>query len=695
MAACGEGGLRIAGEAETLAGAGWRVGLLHLQSRSGSERLSPDIRRVVAGKSAVAIGEATAVSTRLCILHAPSGMAGIGQNLRSVSARRIAAIGDRTEAGRHRTAPAEAVPVTWFGTRWPAGVPTGRQSRAREWPVVIPRGTDRERPAIPERPVTVAYPSIPAAGQWPSGEVKLQDLLPADGSASVILHGRPPKHLLPAKTPKGWRIFSDSEMAVGWMLREADILAYFPDPEAAEFPEATIAAALAAGKAVLVDNRLAERFGAGVRACAPAEARTILADWIAAPDALAAQGAAARKAAAKLVSPKRFLAVAEPLAGLKPRAEREKSPRAGNPRGEARAAQRAQPVALFVASNGIGLGHVARLLAIARRSEGRFAPVFATMAQAVHIIEKFGYRAEYIPSLMYTGAPPILWDDWFGFEIERLIATYGARIVVYDGNDMPAGLLRAVMADGGCRLAWVRRSMGEKDPLPPVETARFCDVIIEPGEFSIAHDFVGMPRKRRGMEAVDPIRLLDDEDVLPRDEAAAALSLDPKRPAVLIHAGAGANRDVAAIVEATVRALHPFKDAQVAIAEWANAPAEQPAWPEAVALRGFPLSRYYRAFDFSVGASGYNTFHDVIAAELPTVFVANTAPGMDDQLGRARHAQDWGAAIELPEDRLFELPRICEVLMSGKAREVMRANCRKLARPNGAAAAAELVGALA
>jgi UDP-N-acetylglucosamine:LPS N-acetylglucosamine transferase len=68
-----------------------------------------------------------------------------------------------------------------------------------------------------------------------------------------------------------------------------------------------------------------------------------------------------------------------------------------------------------------------------------------------------------------------------------------------------------------------------------------------------------------------------------------------------------------------------------------------PRWPGHAAAAGFPISRAIAAFDFSVSAAGYNTFHEVIAQGLPTIFVPNRHPSMDDQGARAEFAQDHGA----------------------------------------------------
>ena len=70
------------------------------------------------------------------------------------------------------------------------------------------------------------------------------------------------------------------------------------------------------------------------------------------------------------------------------------------------------------------------------------------------------------------------------------------------------------------------------------------------------------------------------------------------------------------------------------------------------------------------------------------------APGRDNQSARARAAQEMGAAFELPNTDLSELPDIVEVLLNDAARNLMRENCRKLNRGGGAAQAANALARL-
>ncbi len=59
-------------------------------------------------------------------------------------------------------------------------------------------------------------------------------------------------------------------------------------------------------------------------------------------------------------------------------------------------------------------------------------------------------------------------------------------------------------------------------------------------------------------------------------------------------------------------------------------------------------SFYFNAFDCSIQAGGYNSFHEVRRFGLPTLFYPNLLTGMDDQLGRCMVSTEegWGQVLE-------------------------------------------------
>ena len=57
---------------------------------------------------------------------------------------------------------------------------------------------------------------------------------------------------------------------------------------------------------------------------------------------------------------------------------------------------------------------------------------------------------------------------------------------------------------------------------------------------------------------------------------------------------------------------------------------------------------YFRGFDATVQAGGYNSFHETRTFGLPALFYPNMNTGMDDQLARCKVAEEegWGLVLE-------------------------------------------------
>lgn len=343
---------------------------------------------------------------------------------------------------------------------------------------------------------------------------------------------------------------------------------------------------------------------------------------------------------------------------------------------------------LCLSSNGVGIGHLTRLLAIARRIGPEAEVVFVTQAQAVGVVESFGYPVEYIPSPGAVQGEFGIWDAWFAAHLGRIVDRYDPALVIYDGNHPSDGLMDAVASRRDCRLAWVRRGMWGKTTSAFMANARWCDLVIEPGELAAERDEGVTAALRSEAVQVGPIRLLEPCDLLSRAAAAAALGLNPARPAVLVQLGSGYQRDLLSMLDQIVGELSKVPGLQICVAEWVNGSVPLALWPDVTVLRGFPLSQYIRAFDFCISAAGYNSFHELIGFEVPTIFVANRHPTMDDQYGRAKFAQDNAAAFEISEADLHELAEMVPLMMQDAARAYLADRCRALARPNGAEAAA-------
>ena len=86
--------------------------------------------------------------------------------------------------------------------------------------------------------------------------------------------------------------------------------------------------------------------------------------------------------------------------------------------------------------------------------------------------------------------------------------------------------------------------------------------------------------------------------------------------------------------------------------------------PRVHLLRDYPNSLYYNAFDYSIQAGGYNSFHEVRSYGLPTLFYPNLFTGMDDQLARCMVSveEGWGQVLENRDEKT--IPAAIDDLLS-------------------------------
>jgi UDP:flavonoid glycosyltransferase YjiC (YdhE family) len=118
----------------------------------------------------------------------------------------------------------------------------------------------------------------------------------------------------------------------------------------------------------------------------------------------------------------------------------------------------------------------------------------------------------------------------------------------------------------------------------------------------------------------------------------------------LLQLGAGNINDVGSLVGMVTERLLRGTGLQVCVTRSIIAGESAGLAGEVHTIRGvYPLARYFAAFDLAVAAAGYNTFHELLAAGLPTLFVPNHETAADDQAARSRYAQEAGVAFDVPD----------------------------------------------
>jgi len=298
-----------------------------------------------------------------------------------------------------------------------------------------------------------------------------------------------------------------------------------------------------------------------------------------------------------------------------------------------------KPRVLFINTNGAGMGHLNRCLAYARALEGQAEPIFLTLSSAVEIIEQFGFEADYFVSHFWAASSSRAWNRELAHRLGQILDTARPSVMVFDGSNAFAGLVEACAARNDLIKIWSRRG-GNKDSaaIVPIDT-RFWDQVLEPGEIA-ADD--GGPEVLDGCRRVPlpPVTLLQPDEILTKEAARRELGMSLDERYALLSMGSGNQKDTRALAQSMVNALNAKGLSPV----WAQAPisVRAPSLPRGVeTLRLYPLARYMKAFDFFVGAAGYNTCCELIQSGIPALLVPNRKLKTDDQAARARHLQQF------------------------------------------------------
>lgn len=350
---------------------------------------------------------------------------------------------------------------------------------------------------------------------------------------------------------------------------------------------------------------------------------------------------------------------------------------------------------LFITINGVGMGHLTRMLAIARRCPEPIEPVFLTMSQALKVVREQGFLAEYVPSRKYLNCDLARWNGFLRDEVNELIAFYDPAVVLFDGNVPYQGIIDAIKTNPDIWYVWSRRGMWRAGNPDILARETFFDAVLEPGDLADDYDHGMTTQYRSRTHRVKPIRLLDQSEMLPRGEARRELGLSSDKQAVLIQLGAGNNFDYRKIHKTAFSHVTEQHQAEVAVGEWLISEKNMDLPEGVVRLPGYPFARYFNAFDLAISAVGYNSFHELIYAGVPTILVPNEAMEQDNQLARALYADRHGLAKCVRSNEIYGFPNKIDQLFDPAVRKRMQQRMEALEPENGAAEAASFIEEMA
>lgn len=696
----------LASEILAAAGAGYRVALVPLAGAvlRRPHPFHPELRALIDASACDLVAPSTPLSCGLLEVHHPQLLTFLPQQpLRIAAEHHLLVVHHPPVAGDgapfYDVAATSAVVSEALG-RAPLWAPVGPLVRAQlaklpdhpplfpeDWVNILdptPFAGPRDHPH--GGPVRLGRHSRPDPLKWPADRAAVLEAYPDDPRFRVRILGGGPflSELMGEPLPSSWEVQPFAPGAAPRFLREVDAYVYFFHPRWVEAFGRAVLEALAAGCPAILPEALAPLFGevaiVTTRRDAPGKALELCADrgrWREISEA-------GRAFVHARFAPHVHVARVERLIGRPCAAARPVTVPARPAR------------VLFFTSNGIGLGHLSRCLAMARRLAAGIEPVFVSLSQAVHLVRELGYPCEHLPFHGQQGLDESVWNRALRRTLVEVLAAWRPRVVVFDGN-MPYGGLLAALADrADCWLVWSRRGLWrDGSGAVALEREAAFDMVLEPGELAAAWDRGPTARSRERTRLVAPLRLLDEREALPRALAREALELPGDATIVLLQLGSGNNFDFRSVAQRCAGLLAERPNTVVVAVD--SPIADFPlALPRTVLRRrAFPLARYLPAFDAAVSAVGYNAFHELLLGGVPSLLIPNENPMMDDQLLRARYAARRGLALHVRVHELHDLPEALDALVDPERQAELRRNLAGLDRANGAAEAARLLSELA
>lgn len=695
----------VAAEMSAAARAGYSVGFFSYEAANLRQPLpfNPRIKKLIDRGEVSHIVPGTRAACTLAILHNPftAGLVPVAPLGITAERRLVVAHHPPVDADGHPSY--EIADVTCNAEEILAGradwVPVGPNARAAfaslpgapallpdDWANVIDLDAWRHLPAQRTRArIRIGRHSRPDLRKFPADRASFETIYGDGEAVDVDLLGCPHElrdllHPVPAQ----WHLRPFGGVRVTDFLDGLDVFVYYHRPDWIEAFGYTVLEAMARGIPCVLPPTLAPSFGDAARIEAPETA-------FAAARALAEAPEPARSNGYDLVAQRHsFPSLArrlEALIGAPSNRRRSKPARASCP-----------PAAMLISTNGIGMGHLTRTIAIARRLQEPIKPVLVTMSHGAEVAHEFGLHVEFIPYHKYLGTNVAAWNNALREELLALIDGFGARVVLFDGNSPFQGMIEALGARPDTWSVWSRRGMWRAEyGREFIERERHFDAVIEPSDLAAAFDTGPTTESRNLTRAVNPVRLLDAQELLPRAQARAELGVAPDATAILVQLGGGNNFDMRLSRDLALRALQGREGVQVVLVDWkisATAPPDD--LPDNVLrLTTFPISRYLNGFDATISAAGYNSFHEATDAALPAIYIPNENPAQDDQLARASFAARRGAAILARRDRPEDLLAAVQRILDPETRQDMVAAAETLRRENGAVDAARIISHLA
>ena len=330
--------------------------------------------------------------------------------------------------------------------------------------------------------------------------------------------------------------------------------------------------------------------------------------------------------------------------------------------------QETRNCAVLFPTNGVGMGHFARMYALAlsmRRKDPGIEIVFFTTNYVLHPLYSEGITAYHLPGRKkFKNMDPRTWNSQCEELLSNVLTLHRPSHFIFDGAYPYRGMLNAIKNMKNMNKIWVRRITRSGKNSVPVDSYSCFDRIVVPGDL-IEPDMEELAKwPVEEISLTSPILSVSRSDLLPRGSLRSRLGIPHDALVCLVSLGAGEINDISNLREFVIKGLTE-RGIYAVIADSMLKPMTSEYENEKVrVIQKFPIMQYRNCFDFSIIAGGYNSVNECLYLRLPSIIVPNFATSRDDQPGRAMRASDIGGCIvvEKPYQDLIDLAlsRICD-----------------------------------
>lgn len=337
---------------------------------------------------------------------------------------------------------------------------------------------------------------------------------------------------------------------------------------------------------------------------------------------------------------------------------------------------------LFYAVNGLGLGHLTRMMALwqgfLHQQKYLIEPFFLTTSHASNLLCRYKIPYVQFPSKTAVSQNPTWGYRAIGRLYQALVNDvydqFRPHILIVDTLVLGSHFdLANLLRFGNAYKVYVHRARKQDAyDAGTIQAQRFYDLIIAPHyrgseiiPLPVEHD---IPLYWSGplFFAGNPVS---------RPDVRNYLNARPDENIVLITLGGGGDTSNQELFQEILRLITALPNTKILLG---RGPLDNQnlkiTSKNIIETNYFPLSEWYSGIDWAISAAGYNAFHELLHAGIATIFIPRQR-GLDDQYFRAKRAAESEAAFLVnPEQEI--IPQLKNILPLITNPEVRKKICR-------------------